>query len=257
MIFDAHTHVYPNGSGFWKRPSSVADLISAMDEAEVSRAAVLAIAPQIGAEVVCEAAAAHPGRLVAVGSVDPRERGAVAAVARQVEDMGVRAIKLHPRLQDIGFDDLERVTPIARQCAECGVPLVICTFLGGRDLFRARTLELCHELAAASPETALVLAHAGGYRPLDALMVLKANPNVHIDLSFSPLYFAESSVQQDLAYLVRKADPWRVLFGSDFPEVSLRDSVAWMLALADDLGLETRARDAILGGNAARLFKAS
>ena len=88
-------------------------------------------------------------------------------------------------------------------------------------------------------------------------MILKANANIHVDLSFSPLYFEGSSVQQDLACLVRKADPRRVLFGSDFPEVSLRGSVEWMLALATALRLAPAHRDAILYDNAARVFKVS
>ena len=257
-IFDAHTHIYPDSkAGFWKQSSSVEALIKAMDEAGVSKAAVLAIAPRIPTEVVCAAVAVHRNRLVAIGSVDPRDDGALAAIDHFVDVFGVRAIKLHPRLQGIKFDDLELLTRIAKRCAARDIPLVICTFLGGRDLFRARTLELCHELAIASPDTALILAHAGGNRPLDALLVLKANANVHVDLSFSPLYFAGSSVQQDLEYLVRKADPQRVLFGSDFPEVSVQASVEWLLDLAKRLDLKPVHLNAILHDNAARLFKAS
>ncbi len=256
MIVDAHAHIYPAlPGGFWSRPSSTEALISAMDDAGVQRAGVLAIAPHISAEVVCAAASVQPDRLFAVGSVDPRDPAAVPELNRQVGELGVRAIKLHPGLQRWGFEDLDRLVPLATRCGELGVPLVVCSFLGGRDLFRGRTIEACHELAAAAPNTPIVLAHAGGYRPLDALLVLKANPNVHVDLSFSPLYFAGSSVVQDLEYLVKKADPRRVLFGSDFPEVSMAASVAWILDVADRLGLTDAHREAILCGNAARLFR--
>lgn len=256
MIFDAHTHVYPTADGFWKRPSSAEDLIAAMDRTGVSRAAVIAIEPQLPTEVAYAAAAAYPGRLVAIGSVDPSGEGALASIDRQVKVLGVRGIKLHPRLQGIQFSDLPRLGPIAKRCGALGVPLIVCSFLGGRDLFRARTLELCHELASECPDTTVVLAHAGGYRPLDALMVLKANQNIHVDLSFSPLYFAESSVRQDLDCLVQKSDPRRVLFGSDFPEAPLDASVEWMQALSRRLGLSAGRRDAILYDNAARLFGA-
>jgi predicted TIM-barrel fold metal-dependent hydrolase len=255
-IFDAHTHVYPDSkSGFWKQPSNVDALIAAMDGAGVASAAVIAIAPHIPTEEVCTAVAKHPGRLVAIGSVNPHDDGAVAAIDRFVDRLGVRAIKVHPRLQGISFEHLDRLVPIARRCAHHRIPLVVCSFAGGRDLFRARTLELCHELAAASPDTALILAHAGGHRPLDALMVLKANPNVHVDLSFSPWYFGDSSVQQDLEYFVRKADPQRVLFGSDFPEAPIQASLGWLLDLAKRLDLKPGRLSAILHDNAARLFR--
>lgn len=256
QVFDAHTHIYPDASsGFWRQPSSVDALIAAMDDAGVSKAAVIAIAPHISTEIVCKAVATHADRLVPIGSVDPRDSGALEAIDHAVRHLGVRAIKLHPRLQGIRFEDLGMLVPVARRCAAAGVPLIICSFCGGRELFRARTLELCHELAVESPETALVMAHAGGYRPLDALMILKANSNIHVDLSFSPLYFANSSVRQDLEYLVRKADPRRVLFGSDFPEASLQESLAWLVELSNRLALAPGHLQAMLHDNAARLFK--
>ena len=100
-----------------------------------------------------------------------------------------------------------------------------------------------------------MLAHAGGYRPLDALMVLKANPNVHLDLSFSPIYFAGSSVTQDLEFVVRRSDPGRLLFGSDFPEAPIDATLGWLTGVFDRGEMPEAHRDAILGGNAARLFR--
>jgi predicted TIM-barrel fold metal-dependent hydrolase len=255
VIFDAHAHVYPAAGGFWKRASTAEELIAAMDGAGVTRAAVIAIEPHLPVSIVNDAAARYPDRLVAVGSVDPRGPAAIASVERQVAE-GVRGIKLHPRLQRIGFEDLATLQPLALRCGELRVPLVICSFLGGADLFRARTLELCHELASTAPNTTIVMAHAGGYRPLDALLVLKANPNVCVDLSFSPLYFADSSVTQDFEYLVRRADPARVLFGSDFPEAPIDATLRWLTGVFDRLALPAGHRAAILHDNAARLYAA-
>lgn len=254
MIFDAHAHVYPGAGGFWKRASSAGELIAAMDRAGVARAAVVAIEPALPVGVVREAVAAHPDRFVAVGSVDPAHEEAVADAERQVTVLGVRGIKLHPRLQQIRFEDLPRLEPLAIKCGELRVPLVVCSFAGGPDLFKGRTIELCHELAGLAPQTAIVMAHAGGYRPLDAIMALKARPNLHVDLSFSPVYFAGSSVTQDLEYLVRRSDPARVLFGSDFPEASIEATLAWLDGVFDRGALPEAHRTAILHDNAARLF---
>jgi uncharacterized protein len=254
MIFDAHAHVYPGAGGFWKQASSAETLIAAMDAAGVARAAVIAIEPSLPVSGVCEAAARYPGRLVPIGSIDPKAPGSLDALETQVRDRGVRGIKLHPRLHRIGLGDVAALTPIAARCGELGVPLIVCSFLGGPDLYRGRTLEMCHELAMAAPSTALVMAHAGGYRPMEALLILKANPNVHVDLSFSPIYFAQSSVIQDFDYLLRRADPSRVLFGSDFPEASIEASLAWFNGAADRAGLSAAHRRAILHDNAARLF---
>ena len=254
MIFDAHAHVYPAAGRFWKRASSVEALIDAMDAAGVSRAAVIAIEPELPVTAVLEAVSRYPERLVPIGSVDPSRNDAAASIERQVTGHGVRGIKLHPRVQRFTLDDLPRVAPLAVRCGELGVPLIVCSFLGGPDLFRGRVIELCHELAAAAPQTSIVMAHAGGYRPMDALLVLKANPNIHVDLSFSPLYFAGSSVAQDFEYLVRRADPARVLFGSDFPEAAIDTTLDWLRDVFDRNGLSAQSRAAILHDNAARLF---
>ena len=254
MIFDAHAHVYPGAGGFWKQASSAEALIAAMDKAGVARATVIAIEPSLPVDVVCEAAGKYPARLVPIGSVDPHAADVLDAIDTQVRGRGVRGIKLHPRLHRIGLDDLPVLEPIAARCGELNVPLIVCSFLGGPDLYRARTIEMCHELAMAAPKTAIVMAHAGGYKPLDALLVLKANPNIHLDLSFSPVYFAGSSVTQDFDFVVRRGDPSRLMFGSDFPEVSIDASLEWFAGAADRAGLSSASRQAILHDNAVRLY---
>jgi uncharacterized protein len=225
-----------------------------MDAAGVSKAAVIAIAPHIANAVVRDAAAAHPARLVAIGSVNPLEADAAQQVDAAVGEFGARGIKVHPRLQGLKFEHLDRLVPVADRCGHHRVPLVVCSFLGGPDLYRARTLELCHELAQACPSTSIVLAHAGGYRPLDALLILKANPNVHVDVSFSPLYFRGSSVVQDIEYLIRKADPQRVLFGSDFPEASISESAAFIREATARAQWSPAQIEGIVHDNAARLL---
>jgi predicted TIM-barrel fold metal-dependent hydrolase len=257
MILDCHTHVYPAGSaGFWKKASSVDDLLAAMDRASVARAAVVAIAPHISTEQASQAASRAPDRLVAIGSVDPREPSAPAEAARAVRDLGVRAIKIHPRLQSFGAREVPMLVPLAEQCGSLGVPLMICSFQGGADMFRARILEMCADLAAAVPAATFLLAHAGGYQPMEALLLMKAYRNIWLDLSFSPLYFRDSSVIPDFEYLVRRGDRRRLLFGSDFPEAPIDESVAYIDGLLTRLSVSSADRDAIMGENALGLLRA-
>jgi len=60
---------------------------------------------------------------------------------------------------------------------------------------------------------------------------------------------------QDLEYLIRRADPRRVMFGSDFPEASIAESVQFVLGAAERVGLTPSHLDAILFENAERLLK--
>ena len=53
------------------------------------------------------------------------------------------------------------------------------------------------------PDIQIVLAHAGGYKALEAFLAVKAHPALHVDVSFTPMYFRGASVEQDLEFLVR------------------------------------------------------
>jgi predicted TIM-barrel fold metal-dependent hydrolase len=75
-----------------------------------------------------------------------------------------------------------------------------------------------------------------------------------VDLSFSPVYFAGSSVMQDFEYLVRRADPGRVMFGSDFPEAPIDGGLRWLSDVFERADLPPAHRTAILYGTAAGLF---
>lgn len=255
-IVDFHAHVYPaDRAGFWRRPSSVADLLSALDEAGVQSAGVIAIAPHIPNDVVAAAARAHPDRLVAIGSVDPRDPEAIAALETAVSTLRVRAIKVHPRLQSLTGNDIPALVRIGEKCGELGVPLVICSFDGAPTTTNVGVLELCGEIAGACPGTRVVLAHAGGHRPMDAFLLLKAHRNAMADLSFSPIYFAGSSAASDLEFLVRRSNPRQLLFGSDFPEAPIAASVQWMRETAERCRLPAADIEAIFAGNARTLLK--
>jgi predicted TIM-barrel fold metal-dependent hydrolase len=169
--------------------------------------------------------------------------------------LGVRAIKVHPRLQEFGVQQLDRIVPIAEACAVARVPLVVCSFQGGPSLYVADILELCASLARACPQTTIVLAHAGGHRPMDVFLMLKAFPNLMTDLSFSPIYYAGSTVAVDLEFLVRRSSPRQLLFGSDFPEASMKASVETALALAERVGMTPADRESVFSTNAASLLR--
>jgi predicted TIM-barrel fold metal-dependent hydrolase len=225
-----------------------------MDAAGVERAGVIAIEPFIGNEVVFAAARQHPARLVPIASVNPLAPLAAESVETLVVEHGARAIKVHPRLQRFGVEAAQQLIAVARQCGEQRVPLVICSFQGGPDLFRSQILELCACVAEAAASADIVMAHAGGHRVMDALLLSKAHRNIYLDLSFTPLYFKGSSVEQDFAYLMRKADRQRLLFGSDFPEVSIAESVATCTASLESLRIPASEIEAVLGLNAVRLL---
>jgi predicted TIM-barrel fold metal-dependent hydrolase len=97
-----------------------------------------------------------------------------------------------------------------------------------------------------------VLGHAGGYRLHEAFMVAKSNPNVFLDISFTPVYFRNSSLAADCAFVCQRLPPGRVVYGSDFPHVPFGESLTTIDSLLD--GIDSGARGAIMGAAACRLY---
>lgn len=255
-IFDAHTHLYLDSfDRFSKHKSTSTSLLNEMDRCGVEKALVISIAPQMDQDEIFRSIKAHPERLYLAGSVDPWSPTAIKSVHYAVEVLGARAIKLHPRLQGFGYKDIDLLMPIAKICGEIGVPLILCSFCGGRSLFNSRPIDLVHELASENPMTTIVMAHAGGHRPIDALLVQKACPNVYLEISFSPLYFSKSSIERDFQFMLERCDSKKLIFGSDYPEKSIQDSLEWLLDSSFMLKIGSEALENILYKNAIEVYK--
>jgi predicted TIM-barrel fold metal-dependent hydrolase len=136
---------------------------------------------------------------------------------------------------------------------ERGLPVLFDVFPFGKSFDDIATHPLAyHRVAQERPGLKLILAHAGGYKLLEAFMVAKSNPNVFLDLSFTPVYFKKSSLADDCRFVSSRLPAGRTLYGSDFPHVRFDES------LENARMLFTNSEDAVqvevFGKAAARLF---
>jgi predicted TIM-barrel fold metal-dependent hydrolase len=168
------------------------------------------------------------------------------------ESWSPAGIKIHPRCQGITVGQ-PLVCDVLAWAAERDVPVLFDVFPFGPTLDNAATHPLAYHAAAQRfPEVRIVLGHAGGLRLMDAFLVAKSNPRVHLDISFTPVYFKGSSLADDCSFLCRRLAAGRVLYGSDFPFVPFADSMeaaSRILSTLDD-----EARRELMGEGAARLF---
>lgn len=254
MIVDAHTHIYEAGHGGPFRLESSADaLVRDMDEAGIDVSVVIPLPGVAGNDFVARQCRKYPDRLALVYTP---EFDAAAGVIPTMEEFFSReepcAIKVHPRVQAVGVGDA-RVRQVAAWAAVRGVPLIFDVFPWGDRLDDPAIYPLAyHALAQELPELKLVLAHAGGLRVLEAFLVAKSNPNVWLEFSMTPVYFRGSSVVQDCAFACQRLPEGRVLYGSDFPQVRLGESLAH--ARSWGAGLSPSASAALFGEAAQRLY---
>ncbi len=251
-MIDAHVHVTEDGRWFQTHhDASLERLLREMDEAEVERAVILPIPGALDNEGAARLVARAPERLIGFGCVDFDRP--LAPQLERAKELGLRGLKVHPRLQGIPLED-PRVDELCAGASARGLPALFCAYPQCRDpKVPLRSIEpyAYDLLAKRHPDLVLILAHLGGHRALDAYFVAKSNPNVYLDASYVLQALRHTSAYQDYLFVLEHLDR-KVLFGSDFPEVSLPDYAR--LAREAMAGLASCDREAVCGGNLRRIL---
>jgi len=255
MIVDDHTHIFETGRGPRGELASADDLILQMDEAGIDVSVVIPLPGCASNEFVQSECKKHDKRLVALYTPDftlPRER-VVPEMAKFIASNDVRGIKIHPRLQSVTIDD-PAVKDVLAWAADADQPVVFDVFPFGPEVPDPRLGPLAYVAAARElPRLTLVLAHAGGYKPIEAFLAAKASPNIMVDVSFTFAYFRGGSPATDLAWLCGRLPPDRLLYGSDWPHQGLRAYLDETRSMIAHVPESTRA--ALLGNNSRRLYR--
>jgi hypothetical protein len=242
-VIDIHVHVMP-----WRmiKPSIVETMkgtqrdldklldisddpdlfIALLDEAGVEKAGiinysspdVIGFTDEVN-EFSAQYARRYPDRIIPFGSVHPRfTRDAAGEMDRLVQDLGIKAIKIHPPHQLIYpneyLNGLKSLEVIYAKATDYRIPVMIHTgtsiFPGARNKFGDPIY--VDDVAVDFPDLTLIIAHGG--RPLwmdTCTFLLRRHKNVYLDISSFP-------PQNLLDYFPRiesLAD--RAMFGSDWP----------------------------------------
>lgn len=279
MVIDSHTHTFPPkiAASTLQKLSAASHtapftdgtpegLRASMNEAGIDLSVVLpvATAPR-QVEHINDSSAAISERaretgLLSFGCMHPDYEGWHDELSR-IKSLGLRGIKLHPVYQGVDFDD-PRTLRILDRAGELGL---IVTVHAGLDVGFPGVVRCSPEMVQRAVRQVgpvkLVLAHMGGWRCWDIVLELLPELPVYIDTSFSTgrmtpadSYYSPEELelldQEGFMELVRAFGPRRVLFGSDSPWSSQKDSLDWIRALP----LSEEELRMILGGNAAGLL---
>jgi predicted TIM-barrel fold metal-dependent hydrolase len=254
MIVDCHTHIFEAGRGGpFNLPCSADDLVREMDAHGVDVSVVLPLPGVASNEFVQRECARHPKRLTPL--YNP-EFDATNETLQKMEaffgSYAPKGLKIHPRNQGVSVND-SVVLEVLHWAAEKALPVLFDVFPWGESLDNLALHPLAyHQVAQKFPNLKLILAHAGGYKLMEGFMVAKSNANVFLDISFTPLYFHQSSLAADCAFLCRRLPVSRVLYGSDFPSVRFSESLDAARQLLASASAEIT--DETMGKAAARVF---
>jgi hypothetical protein len=276
-VVDVHQHMFGRFDGFdpglrrvFDRvephlPTSLATLgtdpdagVALLDSCGVDQSWVLAEEGPpsgFGADslALVEYCAAHPSRLVPIGSINPCTRSNVPDRVDRLFEAGIRGIKLYA--SDHGFSPSDpRLAPVYERLQAERLPLMIHT--GGVSRYEGAQLEHGRPVAVepvleAYPGMPLVLVHSGkgaAETEAEALDLFDRYGDVWLEISdLSPTAVARVCTEERAH---------RVLFGSDMPQfkpVQYRR----MIEVVTQLAISEEAKRAVLAGNADRLVAAA
>lgn len=236
MIIDAHVHVWKEDIHAFAKGKGTSDQFKKdlAKEGSPDRVILLPIAPHVENAFIASLVQENPERVIGFASVHPYQDDALLRLSKDVKQYNLKGLKLHPRVQAISLAD-SRVIALVKRAAELKIPVLIDCFPQRVDAIAFDELipERIGELAATAPEAKIILAHVGGYRIWDAFSVARARENIYLDFSFSPVFFKDSSIEQDLAFVLRTIGAHRCMYGSDYPEVSFEEGIAAGRALTE------------------------
>jgi len=276
-VIDSHCHVLPAGfqdrradllardatfATLFRSPKAkIADadlLVAAMDGAGVDRAVVMGIGwvdrriAEEANDYIIASVQRYPDRLMGFCSVNPAWGDAAAEEISRCAKAGLVGIgELHPDTQGFDLTDRHAMEPIMHMALELALPVLVhgSEPVGHKYSGKGQTTpEVLYRFVENFPKNKIILAHWGGGLPFYGLMpeVAQALENVYFDSAASPFLY-DPQVFTTVAALVG-AD--KVMFASDYPLLSLSRA----LKDVETSGLDAGAREAVLGGTAARLL---
>jgi predicted TIM-barrel fold metal-dependent hydrolase len=235
MIIDAHVHLDDRVVG--GLAGAVEELVRQMQESKIQSVVALHLETQPWTgEEFARAVAPHAGIRPFV-NVHPERASAKDELTDAIQRLQFTGLKLHPRLQEFVVDSPNTVA-LVRHAGELRVPVLIDAFPDGTHLQQGFDPLRYANLARQCPDTRIIVAHMGGHRVLDFLMLMKRLPNMFMDTSYSLLYYRGSSVPGDMIYAMRSLRFQRVFYGSDYPDRPLAESANESLALLRSHGVD-------------------
>ena len=261
MIIDFHTHMFPDkiaartiaslsktGDNMHPFTDGTAEgLKKSTEQADIDCSIVLPIATKPSQFDSINEFASHfqEGTLISFGSLHPEDINYTEEL-RQIRDMGMKGIKLHPDYQDTYFNDI-RYKRIISYATELGM---IVSVHAGQDPKCPNdvhcTPAMAEEILNEVEPDKLVLAHMGGNALWDEVEERLVGRNVYFDTGV----VLDRMSQEQFLRMVREHGADRIVFGTDSPWADQKNFVDIMRMMP----LENEELEQIFSGTAAKLL---
>jgi len=167
---------------------------------------------------------------------------------------GVNAVMVNSYLQQILEDDFIAVLDAFKYASQKGLIICIDGSYGTSKMYTYDNLKLACFIADNITKSPIVIVHAGGYRVIEAMLLAADKKNVWLDTSFSLPYYENSSIEKDFAYVIKKLNCERIVFGTDYPYFDFNEALKMHFRFFKKYHFSDLEMERILKHNACLLF---
>ena len=257
MIVDFHTHIFPDkiaaktisllsekGGTPAFSDGSVAGLLCQMEQGGVDVAVTLPVLTSPGqfesvnrfAAQINQRFEREPRRLISFAGIHPGCDG-IEEKMKWIRENGFLGVKIHPDYQETFITDESYVRIL--ECAR-EYDLIVVTHAGVDGAYRDRPVRcpplLAKELIRKVPHSKLVLAHLGGNERFEEVLELLCGEDVYLDTAYVLPQMDKDVFQR----ILNKHGAERILFASDSPWSSIRQSASLVREFAPDITTEEK-----------------
>ena len=157
-------------------------------------------------------------------NINPLEKDSCKQLEDAITRKNFKGLKLHPRLNGYLADN-KKAIELFKLAGELGVPTLVDAFPDGNSLMLGDEPIQYGRLALSSPDSPLIVAHFGGHKVIDMMLIAKRIPNIYLNVAYTLLYYRSSSITNDLVYAINSMSGKRIFYGSDYPDRELKKSL--------------------------------
>lgn len=243
MIIDSHVHL-----SLPTKNNDISILLNKMNYNKIDQAILIPSFNKKSDNYISKFCAKYPRRFKAFLCADFNQTDYKTKIKDKLKKSLGKGLKIHPQKQNIKLDD-PRVIDIIRLIKEYSLPVMI-------DFFPQQTADFpvtytypenLISILQKIPEATIIIAHAGGFKLWEAFFIARAYPKVYMEFSFSMNYFKGTSFIKDIIFVLKNLGSRKCIFGSDYPEISFKESINYALYLTKKAGYSPEDKNYFFG----------
>lgn len=175
----------------------------------------------------------HPAVLLDINDMEMFEKVVKVLYERKI----AFSVKLHSRISKITQEDFGKIDAALRKWSFENI--IIDAFYYGSCLEYLNGVELAIYLAKRHKNKKIIIAHFGGVKILETMLCTRELSNIYYDISCTVSYFENTSIWKDVFHCVNM-NKERVMFGSDYPDFTVKCAQESVDRLFKKYGMETK-----------------